>query len=85
MTTTMTINETKLHELMGKMVGDLGAAANGALVVLGDRLGLFSAIAEHGLLDERAKVPCTATCFHDRYLSLRVHCMSRPGPTEGKT
>jgi len=31
------INETALHNLVGKMVGDLGAVVSGALVVLGDR------------------------------------------------
>jgi SAM-dependent methyltransferase len=29
-----------MHEFMGKMVNELGAAATGALVVVGDRLGL---------------------------------------------
>ena len=31
----------KLNQLLGRMVGDLGAIATGALVVLGDRLGLY--------------------------------------------
>ncbi len=30
-----------LEQFMGKMLGDLGAAISGALVVLGDRLGLY--------------------------------------------
>ena len=37
--------EMKLNEFMGKMVGDLGAAMSSALVVLGDRLGLYKAMA----------------------------------------
>ena len=36
---------------MGKMVGDMGAAVSGALVVLGDHLGLYKALAEHGPTD----------------------------------
>ena len=34
----------KLNALLGRMVGDLGAIATGALVVLGDRLGLYQAM-----------------------------------------
>jgi len=45
------INETALQNLVGKMVGDLGAVVGGALVVLGDRLGLHRALAEVGPAD----------------------------------
>lgn len=38
----------KLQAFMGKMVGDMSAAISGALVVLGDRLGLYRALAEIG-------------------------------------
>lgn len=41
-------NQEKLNLFLGKMVGDLGAVASGAAVVLGDRLGLFKAIRELG-------------------------------------
>jgi hypothetical protein len=34
----------KLNAFLGRMVGDLGAIATGALVLLGDRLGLFRAM-----------------------------------------
>ena len=30
-----------LEQFMGKMLGDMGAAISGALIVLGDRLGLY--------------------------------------------
>jgi hypothetical protein len=33
------LNPDALNELLGQMVNDLGAAVNGALVVLGDGLG----------------------------------------------
>jgi SAM-dependent methyltransferase len=36
----------KLNALMGKLVGDLGAALTGALVLLGDHLGLYKAMAD---------------------------------------
>ena len=42
----MAIDETKLNEFMGKAVGDIGAALSAALVVLGDRLGLYKALAQ---------------------------------------
>ncbi|SDA84620.1 class I SAM-dependent methyltransferase [Mesorhizobium qingshengii] len=41
-------NQEKLDALLGKMVGDLGAITTGAAVLLGDRLGLFSAMSEGG-------------------------------------
>jgi SAM-dependent methyltransferase len=40
-------NEEKLHNYLNKMVGDLGAAASGSLVVVGDRLGLYKSIAKN--------------------------------------
>jgi SAM-dependent methyltransferase len=38
----------KLQELMGRMVGELGAAAGAALVLIGDELGLYKALAQAG-------------------------------------
>ena len=60
------INETALHNLVGKMVGDLGAVVSGALVVLGDRLGLYRALAEFGPADS-AKL-ATSTGLDERDL-----------------
>lgn len=42
------VNPDALNQLLGHMVNDLGAAVNGALIVLGDRLGLYAALAEIG-------------------------------------
>src|SRR5271170_3619010 len=36
----------KLNALMGKLVGDLGATLTGALVLLGDELGIYKAMAD---------------------------------------
>jgi SAM-dependent methyltransferase len=44
--TEQTIDEGKLNEFMGRFVGDLGAALSAALVVIGDRLGLYRAMAD---------------------------------------
>jgi len=47
----MQLDEAALQNLVGKMVGDLGAVVSGALVILGDRLGLYRALAEIGPAD----------------------------------
>src|SRR5207244_1550863 len=44
----MAVDEAKLNEFMGKAVGDLGAAMSAVLVVIGDKLGLYKALAEAG-------------------------------------
>ncbi len=43
--TQQAIDEVKLNEFMGRFVGDLGAAMSAALVVIGDRLGLYRTLA----------------------------------------
>jgi SAM-dependent methyltransferase len=45
-TAAQTIDQAKLDEFMGRFVGDLGAALSAALVVIGDRLGLYRAMAD---------------------------------------
>ena len=42
------LDPDKLNAFMGKMVGDMGACISGALVILGDRLGLYRALDQHG-------------------------------------
>jgi len=42
------IDEAKLNEFLGHIVGDAGAAMSGALVVVGDRLGLYRALNDGG-------------------------------------
>lgn len=42
------VDETKLQTFMGKLVGDMGAAWSGVMVLIGERLGLFKALAEGG-------------------------------------
>jgi 2-polyprenyl-3-methyl-5-hydroxy-6-metoxy-1,4-benzoquinol methylase len=59
-------NPDKLNELAGKLVGDLGAALAGASILLGDRLGLYKAMAsgEPVTSAELAK----KTKLHERYV-----------------
>ena len=42
------LNPDTLNQLLGQMVNDLGAAVNGALIVLGDGLGIYTALADIG-------------------------------------
>jgi 2-polyprenyl-3-methyl-5-hydroxy-6-metoxy-1,4-benzoquinol methylase len=40
------IDESKLNEFMGKAVGDMGAAMHAVLMLIGDRLGIYKAMAD---------------------------------------
>jgi len=42
------VNEAKLQEFLGKVVGDVGSAMSAALVIIGDKLGLYRAMAASG-------------------------------------
>jgi 2-polyprenyl-3-methyl-5-hydroxy-6-metoxy-1,4-benzoquinol methylase len=42
------INEDKMHEFLGKVVGDFGASLGSSLAYLGQKLGLYKAIAVAG-------------------------------------
>ncbi len=42
------VDEAKLQALVGKAVGDLGATLSTAMISIGDRLGLFKALARGG-------------------------------------
>jgi SAM-dependent methyltransferase len=44
----LNVDEAKLNEFMGKALADMGAAANLSLVLIGDRLGLYKAMAGAG-------------------------------------
>jgi SAM-dependent methyltransferase len=46
----MAIDEAKLNEFVHRVVGDLGSLLTGALVVVGDKLGLYRTMAEAGPL-----------------------------------
>ncbi|WP_097327395.1 class I SAM-dependent methyltransferase [Paractinoplanes atraurantiacus] len=44
--TTTTLNEQRLMDFVFKAVGDFGAMLNGSLAVIGDKLGLYKAMAD---------------------------------------
>jgi hypothetical protein len=59
---------------MGKMLGDMGAAVSGALVIIGDRLGLYRALAETGptTSDGLAKAAGVAERYVREWLSAQA-------------
>ena len=44
----MQIDQDKLSQFLGQVVGELGAAMNAALVLIGEKLGLYKAMAGAG-------------------------------------
>ena len=62
----MSVDETALNNLLGKMVGDLGVAMGAALIIVGDKLGLYKALAGAGPLTSTDLAAKTAT--DERYV-----------------
>jgi SAM-dependent methyltransferase len=62
----MAIDQAKLDEFMGRFVGDLGATFHAANVVIGDRLGLYKALAAAGPSTSAALAERTGTT--ERYV-----------------
>ena len=62
----MSFNQAKLEEFMGKMLNDMGAATSGAMVIIGDKLGLYRALSESGPLTSSQLASKTATA--ERYV-----------------
>jgi ubiquinone/menaquinone biosynthesis C-methylase UbiE len=71
----MAVSETKMHELLGKMLNDMGAAAVAPLVVLGDKLGLYKSLASGGPLTSQQLADKTGTA--ERYV--REWCAAQAG------
>lgn len=61
MSTNSAVDETKLNEFMGKALGDMGAALNAALVLLGDELGLYKAMSGAGAMTAEQLAEKTGT------------------------
>jgi len=60
------INESRLHEFMMKAVGEMGAAMNAALILVGDKLGIYKAMAGSGPMTSEEIAAKTKT--HERYV-----------------
>jgi SAM-dependent methyltransferase len=65
----MSVDQDKLMDFLHKFVGDLGATMAAGNVVVGDRLGLYRALAQQPMLPhELAKHTGTATRYVDEWL-----------------
>ena len=62
----MELNENVLHDLLGKVVTEMGAAANGPLITIGDKLGLYKTLSESGQLTSQELADKTNTA--ERYV-----------------
>lgn len=61
-----TIEMAKVEELLGRVVGDLSGAVTTAMTFMGDRLGLYNAIAEAGSVTSTELAEQTGTA--ERYI-----------------
>ena len=52
------VDPDKLQEFMGKAVGDIGAGMSAALVLIGDRLGLYKALTANRLTSSPTSIVC---------------------------
>ena len=70
----MAINQDKLHEFLGRAIVDFGATFNAALIRIGDKLGLYKALASGGSQTpaELAKRTGTAERYVREWLSAQA-------------
>lgn len=61
----MAVNEERLNVFLGKAVGDLGASISAVLMLIGDELGLYEALAERPLTCAEL---AQRTGTHERYV-----------------
>ncbi|MEP6708049.1 MAG: class I SAM-dependent methyltransferase [Pyrinomonadaceae bacterium] len=60
------INEDKMNQFLGKVVGDFGAALSSSLVYIGQKLGLYKAMADGGAVTPAELAQRTST--NERYI-----------------
>src|ERR1700716_979963 len=77
---TAAINEDKLNAFMGQVVGELGATVNAGLIVIGDRLGLYKAMAEAGPITSAELAEKTGTA--ERYVREWLNAQAAGGFVE---
>jgi 2-polyprenyl-3-methyl-5-hydroxy-6-metoxy-1,4-benzoquinol methylase len=75
-----TINEDKLNAFMGQVLGELGATVNAGLIVLGDRLGLYRAMAGAGPISSAELAERTGTS--ERYVREWLNAQAAGGFVE---
>src|SRR5882757_2870194 len=62
----MDVNPDKLNSFIGKMLGDVGAALNASLMLVGDKLGLYKTLAAKGPMSSSDLAQATGTA--ERYI-----------------
>jgi SAM-dependent methyltransferase len=62
----MSFDQDKLQEFLGRAIGDIGAAMSANMVLLGDRLGLYKAMAKMGAVTPAELAKATKTA--ERYI-----------------
>ncbi|MFK4655183.1 hypothetical protein ABIF97_005117 [Bradyrhizobium japonicum] len=62
----MEVDSDRLNAFMGKMITEVGAAMNASLVLLGDKLGLYRALAAKGPMNSAELASATGT--NERYV-----------------
>jgi SAM-dependent methyltransferase len=72
------IDETKLNDFLGKVVGDVGSAMSAALVVIGDELGLWRALAAAPQPLSTTEL-ATRTETNERYIREWLNAMAAGG------
>lgn len=76
----MDVNQERLNSFMGKMIGDVGAAMNASLMLLGDKLGLYQALAKQGPMNASALAKATGTA--ERYVQEWLSAQAASGYIE---
>lgn len=62
----MAVNPDKLNAFVGKFANDLGAAMHGSAILIGEQLGLYRGLAQHGPISSEGLAEKTGTA--ERYL-----------------
>ena len=72
-----TIDEDKLNDLLGRVVVDFGAVSIAPLVLIGDQLGLYRALASQGPMTSAELAAHTET--HERYVREWLNAQAASG------
>jgi SAM-dependent methyltransferase len=76
----MDVNADKLNAFLGKMLGDVGAAMNASLLLLGDKLGLYKTLAAKGPMTPAELAKATGTT--ERYIREWLSAQAASGYVE---
>jgi SAM-dependent methyltransferase len=71
------LDQGKLHEFVMRAVGEMGAAMNAALIVIGDKLGLYKAMSGAGPVTSAELAKKTGTA--ERYVREWLACQAAGG------